>query len=232
MDLKVDVSLDRPDKIIEVHENLPIFPSYSVIIGAGSSGKTLMLCSLLHNISSVFKGRVIVFTNSHSDTLIHTVEKLDGVIHHSINSPKTGKNIIQEVLDYQMTLKEEGKKLKPILILLDDFVDDAVMNKRRSVLTKLYTMGRHANITTFTVSQSFRMLPSALRKLSHYYMIYGTGNTKERKAISEELSGMLSEKEFLKYYDDITKTKYNFLTVDNNKQRLLRNLEEVIWRRD
>lgn len=227
---KVDLTLDIPDPVIKIHEHLPIYPSYSVVVGSGGSGKTLMLVSLFEKIKKVFKGRLVVFTNSHVNTLIESVERLNGVIHQSIYNSK-GEDIIEKILSFQKKLKEQKQKLKPILIVLDDFIDNDIMNKRRSSLTKLFTMGRHYNVSVIVTSQSFKLLPSSVRKLSHYYFLYGTGNNTERKTIANELCGMLSENDFLDLFDDITSNKYSFMLIDTNKSRILKNMNEVVYKR-
>ena len=62
INLKISTKYDRPDRVTEIHPNLPVSPNYSIVVGAGSSGKTLMLVNLLHKIKSVFRNNFVVFT--------------------------------------------------------------------------------------------------------------------------------------------------------------------------
>lgn len=43
IDLRILTKYDRPDRVIEIHPNLPVFPSYSIVVGAGNSGQILIL---------------------------------------------------------------------------------------------------------------------------------------------------------------------------------------------
>ena len=54
LDLKVDIRHDIPDKKIVVHENLPVVPFYATVVGAGTSGKTVMLVNMIRWYKHVF----------------------------------------------------------------------------------------------------------------------------------------------------------------------------------
>ena len=227
LDLGVDVSLDVPDQTICVHDNIPVFPSYSVVVGTGGSGKTLMIVSLLEKIKPVFKGRLVVFTSSFTNTLNESVNRLKGKIFTTLHND-AGIDRVESILDFQRKQKAAGHKLKPFLIIFDDFISDRVFNKKRSVITKLFAMARHYNVSVIVTSQSFKLLPAAVRKLSHYFMLYSTANTKELKSIAEECSSYMSEKDFTKLFQETTAEKHSFLFVDCNNKRMLKNFDEVV----
>ena len=78
------------------------------------------------------------------------------------------ENLIEKLLDYQKSKKENGNPLKNNLILMDDFITDNSFNKRRSIFDKLYSMSRHFNISVITTSQSYTLMPSSIRRLVFY----------------------------------------------------------------
>ena len=79
-----------------------------------------------------------MFTSSYSNTLQKLIEDVGGRIYNTLEDEQ-GENRIEKVLKFQRERKESGLKLKPVLVLCDDFIDNSVFNKGRSVLTKCYS---------------------------------------------------------------------------------------------
>src|SRR5690348_10382033 len=93
---------------------------------------------------------------------------------------ENGENIIENVMKKQKE-RLNGKKKSNILVILDDFINDDVFNKKRSILTKLLSMGRHFDISIIIISQSWNLIPSSLRRMSGYDIIYKILNDDEKK---------------------------------------------------
>ena len=202
-----------------------------MVVGQGKSGKTLMLVNLIRHYKRVFKERIIVFTSSFSRTLFQLEEDLGAKIFNTIENDD-GINRLEALLKFQKDRKMSDEKLKPILLVLDDFCDNKMFSARKSVLTKIFSQGRHYGISIIITAQAIAMIPLSIRKLSQYNMFYRPMNTKERDVIVEENCGWLPEKEFEKLLMDITGTKYNFLLVDLNEMRMLKNFDEVVSRKE
>lgn len=162
IDLRIKTKYDKPDKVIEIHKNLPVFPSYSIVVGAGNSGKTLMLVNLLHKIKKVFRNNFIIFTHSQSNTMEQCCEKLGGVIYNSLED-EYGNDRIEQLMKYQTEQKKKKFKLRQVLIILDDFACDSVFNKRGSSVSSLYYRGRHCAISIICTTQYYKRLPKDIR---------------------------------------------------------------------
>lgn len=227
IDLKIKTKYDVPDKTFNLHPNFQIFPSYGIMCGIGASGKTLLACNICHSHKKYFKNNIYILSNTINDTLIKLCDDLDATLLHDIYD-EDGKDIILELIKYQQKLRKYGEKVEPILIILDDFIDSNIFNKKRSSILSLFTRGRHANISVLVLSQRYRLIPASIRDLSMYKYFFKPMNSKEKKAIVEENCGWLSPEEFEKIFDEITSVKYNFLLCDHKKYRLLKNFDEVI----
>jgi len=225
LDLKIDNKHDVPDQTFIIHENLPTLPFYATMSAIGGSGKTVAVLGLIRKYKSALKGKIMVFTSSHSNTMMKFAKDLDAKVYNSL-IPK-GKNIIKELMDFQVERKKLGK-MEPVLILLDDYITNSVFNSRRSPIVDLFTKGRHFGISIIVTSQAFNLIPLAIRKLSMINIFFQPFNTKELKTIVEENSSYLPEKEFEQMLMDITKTKYNFLVCDFQKHRYLKNFDSVL----
>ena len=227
INLKITTKYDRPDRVITIHENLPVFPSYSIVVGAGSSGKTLMLVNLLHKIKSVFRNNFIIFTQSSSRTMEECCAQLGGAIYDSIEDPD-GVDRIHQVMNYQKSQKRQGFKLRPVLIILDDYADAGVFDRRNSSVASVYYRGRHNNISIITTTQYYKRLPKPIRSLSHYKMLYRPMDTIELMGIAEENHLWMSQDDFISLMNRITSEPYAFLMIDSKKMKMQRNFEDVV----
>src|SRR5689334_5902580 len=129
LDLGIDTTHDYPEDIVLVHENLPIFPSYSVCIAPPKSGKTLMTVNFIHKVKKVFKGRIVIFTGNMCKTLFKLEETCGAKIFTSLYDSE-GNDRLQKIIDFQFKRKKNGEKLEQILIVLDDFANNKLFSKR------------------------------------------------------------------------------------------------------
>ena len=60
--------------------------------------------------------------------------------------------------------KQNYKKLYQILVIVDDFADEASFSRHSKLLHSLYTRGRHNSISTITATQAFTALSTLIRR--------------------------------------------------------------------
>lgn len=228
MDLTISTRFDKITKTIEVHPNLPKVPFYTLISGAGASGKSLALVNLIDKLGDVFKkGMIFAFTNSFCLTLTEIINKKKGMIFDEIIN-KNGMNRIEEILKIQKTRKENKLPLGHILLVFDDFITNSQLNKRRGIFTKIFSQARHYNVSIILTSQSYTLIPSPVRRLAMYCMVFKTGNLKERKSLIDELCNFVDENTFEAIYDTATQDRYSFLWCMINERKFLKNFEYVL----
>lgn len=228
IDLRIDPSLDIPDEVITVHKNLPVHPSYTIITGAPKSGKTLMITNLVHKLKKVFKGRIIVFSNTYSRTLGSLEKTCKAKMFDSLLDDN-GQDRIHKIMNFQKARKEAGLPLEPVLIIFDDFCDDKSFNKRQSSMATIFQRGRHNSISIIVASQNYNQIPLTIRKLAQNVCLFKAYNPKERHNILEEQSGWMNESQLESLMDNVWRTKHNFITLYHNELKVLRNFEDVIY---
>ena len=98
---------------------------------------------------------------------------------------------------------------KKVLIIFDDMIADIEYNKKfKKIIKELFYRARKINVSIVFIMQSyFRALKEAILNSTHYILMK-IGNKKELKRISEEKSGHLDYKGFLKIYNYCTKEPY------------------------
>jgi hypothetical protein len=180
--------------------------------------------NLLKYYKKYFKGNLIIFTKSRSGTLFLLKDKLNADIFHSLYDDN-GENIIEKMINYQNQLKEMGEKPDHLCIFLDDWILDNSFDKKRNIYEKLFSMGRHCLISTLITSQQYSLIPSNLRRMSWFDIIYKISNQNEKKMmIYEECSSLdMTEQEFEKIYNECVADKYNFMYIDKSKMKWQKN---------
>ena len=218
MDNEIDISihdLTIHDKTKELHPNLATVPFNMIMVAKSGGGKTNLIVNICRMYNKIFKNRVLVFTKSRNGTL-HSLEKSIGT-----NIFNENDNVIERTMAFQKSQKEQGKKLKNILVILDDWITDKSLNTRRNIYDKLFSMGRHANISVIITTQQYTLLPATIRRLAWYCCLFKISNTAERKIMISEMCNCIdkNETEFEQIYNDATAEPYSFLFINakNNK---------------
>lgn len=231
LDTTISTKYDVPSEILIVNEKIPVIPSYMIIVGTGGSGKTLLICNLAHMFKKVFKGRIVIFSGTANKTLLELEKSLGADMYYSILK-KDGTDRIQEIIDFQTLQKKNGNKIKNILIILDDYVNDKIMNKPRSSLTTCYSQGRHANITIITGTQKYTKLPTIVRSETDYTMLFPTDDITELKSIVDGNCMWLQPQEFERLFIETTKEPHSFLFLDKKQKVMRKNFGNIVNSKD
>jgi hypothetical protein len=80
----------------------------------------------------------------------------------------------------------------------------------------------------FNTSQSYNLLPAPVRRMSMYAILFGSGNTREKQTITQGLGLWLFEPEFETVFETANSDRYNFLIVQINERRFLKNFETML----
>jgi hypothetical protein len=223
MDLEIkDLSSKGKSNKITVHENLPVVPFYATVTGKSNSGKTNMICNMIKFYKKVFKKKhIFVFSKTYSDTF-NSIDGINTFTNHIID----GECIITELMKVQSKVKADNEKPQQILLIFDDYITDNSFNSRRSVFTKLFSMGRHYNLSTIVTSQEYLTIPSQIRRMSLYNICYKIYNADERNKFLRENQRTLSLDEFERLFDVATKEPYNFIYIDTLLDRVYHNFTQ------
>jgi hypothetical protein len=211
MDLTIS-DLTIHDPVITLDPRLPSVPLHMCVYGKSGCGKTnLLIMHIAKWHKSIFKNKTVIFTKSMNGSLYEIAKKLNGVIHNEIG------DVIDTIMDFQKTSEESGEKLKNVLLIFDDFISDKSLNSKRNIYDKLFSMARHYNISVIITTQQYTLLPSNIRRLSWYNIIYKISNTAERTIMIYEQCNSLdmTENEFEHIYRECVKEKYGFIYIDS-----------------
>ena len=159
-------------------------------------------------VKPVFKKRIVIFTQNLCNTLWKNAEKLGASLYTSFLD-ENGIDRIDKILEFQFQQKLRGEKLKHILIVLDDCANSKIFDKRKSSLSKLFTEGRHYNITTWINLQKPTQINPIVRD-NAMYKIYFKSTPRDTERIIKEDSFWMTEEEFEKVLRDATRKNHDF----------------------
>ena len=167
-----DIRTVKPidEKVFEFKQskyvNVPKVPFRSIILGPSGSGKSILLVSLILDISRDVFERVYVLSPSvNHDSIWEPVKKhvdteKGAAFIEDYNSSDSLKIIDTQRRVTRFMKEHKQKKLHNILIILDDIAGSPEIARHNKLLQSLYVRGRHAGISVITASQkSFILHP-------------------------------------------------------------------------
>ena len=203
------------DKLVNGKQKEGNWSFRMLIIGPSGSGKTntlLHLIDKLHPIDKIYlyakdlsEPKYEYLINKREQVGIEMLQNAKAFIEHSNNM----NDVFENINNYNK------KRNKKVLLVFDNMIAGIEHNKKfRKVIKELFYRARKLNVSIVFITQSyFRVLKDA-RLNSTHYVLMKIGSKKELKSISEEKSGHLDHKDFLKMYNYRTKEPYSFMLID------------------
>lgn len=199
-------------------------PFRCTIVGSSGSGKTSFVYSLLDDIYHKYFDLIYIFSmTSSSDDALNKIKCYDGEgpeIFHDFNLDDFN-DLIEEIQEEQENRKEEKKIPLRICMLFDDFITDKRLfnPQSRTTLDKLYTMGRHLNISVLVISQLYT---NALSKNVRHtnctqLVLYNLSNQNLDMVSREHTPAGSDEKNFKLFLQQTLGVPYQFVIVDYQK---------------
>ena len=191
------------------------WPFRMLIIGPSGSGKTNTLLHLINNLHPIDK--IYLYAKDiHEPKYEYLINKREQEGIKNLNDPHAFIEYSDDMSDVLDDINNHNKNRdKKVLIVFDDMIADIEYNKNfKRIIKELFYRARKINVSIVFITPSyFRALKDA-RLNSTHYILMKIGNKKELKRITEEKSGHLDYKDFLKIYNCCTRKPYSFMTID------------------
>ena len=198
-------------------------PFRLLIVGKSQlSGKTNLVGNLLLRkefYGGAFKGEDI-FVVSPSTKTDHKLK----VMLEQLDVPDSNviKGYNEEVLEliYEMLeadylqAVEEKKKPTPKIVLFDDMsYGGSLKNKTHGIIAKLFSNGRHLNISTIVTAQKYSDILTSARENATGLVLFSCTD-KQLELISEDHNYMQCKKQFKQIFRKVTDSKHSFMVVN------------------
>jgi hypothetical protein len=200
------------------------------IIAPTKSGKSVMILNYLKNVlmgysDNVFDEVYYISPTLPLDSTLKAVNDDETII--KITDDEDLENLDDILKDIMKSQREkDDDEREHVLIVLDDMIDYL---KKSKVLGNLTTKNRHLKISLIIVSQVFNSIPVKARKNGTCYIFSNIYNQKDLNDINEEIGSNFPD--FMDYYKEATKDKYNFLYCDMREMSLHHNFKKLLWRK-
>jgi hypothetical protein len=198
------------------------------IIAPTKSGKSVIILNILKNVllgysDGVFDEIYYISPTLELDETLKIINEDETII--KITDDEELENLDDILKDIMKSQKEKNEDdRKHVLIVLDDMIDYL---KKSKVLGNLTTKNRHLRVSIILVSQVFNSIPVKARKNGTSYIFSNIYNQKDLNDINEEIGSNFPD--FMDYYKEATKEKYNFLFVDVRSMSLWHNFKSLLW---
>jgi len=206
-------------------DSLPKHPANVMILGRCGSGKSCCLYSMLKDGYVTDKGKsifdeILVYLGTGDGVQAFKKLPCDNIAVMTEFDNDSFEAYLNDLKDHQMERLDKNKPPLNIAIVFDDMAAQCLLKPTKrgkaSPLEHLLITSRHeCYASIFFCSQIYKnsgfSTPIARNNMSHW-IIYDM-NRPEVKKMAEELSGYMSEDEFLKWYDQVHKKKHNFITI-------------------
>jgi hypothetical protein len=123
------------------------------------------------------------------------------------------EDVIKKLMDTQGKVKK--KERDQILLVLDDVLSDKEAEKSRFI-KRLYTLGRHYDISIILISQTSNVALTPAIKQNSDYLLYSRQNRYMLESIWSSVCNV-DKKSFIQWSEENNKN-YTFLVVDNTSQ--------------
>ena len=194
------------------------WPFRMLIIELSGSGKTNTLLHLIQNLNKTTPVDQIYLyakdlTKPKYEFLINN-RKNAGIKH--FNNPTAFIEYSNDMDDVFTNIDNYSKKRKQkVLIVFDDMIADIMSSKKfKAIIKELFIRCRKLNISIVFITQSYFRTPKDARLNSTHYVIMKIPSRKELQNITEENSGDIDFKDFLKTCKDYTSEPYSCMIID------------------
>jgi len=125
---------------------------------------------------------------------------------------------LEEILERQKrviaALKRDNKKKLPgIAIIIDDLADDRKATHGPH-LKQLFLRGRHSFVSTFVLTQKYRLLDNSIRINATALLVFRSRSEADREAILDENAGLVGRKKLEELLRHATEKPFQFLFVN------------------
>ena len=200
-------------------------PLRDIILGPSGAGKGILISNMILDIYKDCFDRIYLF--SPSIDVDKTWKPVKEYIEKSLKVNPDKEKIyfdhydaeaLQDIIATQHKVAEHMKaqnytKIFQILIVIDDFADDATFSRHSKLLHSLATRGRHSMISTIVSTQKYRAISNIIRVNATNLYIFRLRNAGDLEAWVDEVSAVADKKTLLQLYQLATAEPFSFLFI-------------------
>ena len=204
-----ETSLGEPDDILSVSEfaSRIKIPTSIAVASKRNTGKTFLISVLIRELLER-KAVDMVLIMSQTQHVNDDYKFLPPRLRQAFS-----EDVIKKLMDSQG--KVPKKQREQILLVLDDVLSDREAEKSRFI-KRLYTLGRHYDISIILISQTSNVALTPAIKQNSDWLLYSRQNRYMLESIWSTVCN-IDKRTFIAWSEENNKN-YTFLAVDNTSQ--------------
>jgi hypothetical protein len=136
------------------------------------------------------------------------------------------KELYQMLQDEYEEAKANGEKPQNKLIIFDDMsYNGALKSKQHGIINKIFSNGRHINLSIITTSQKYSDLLTSSRENCNGAIFFNCSN-KQLELIEADHNYLSTKKEFMNMFRQVMGEKHSFLVVNYTNPKEQRYLDK------
>ena len=200
----------------------PELPCRCIAYGPSGSGKSVLLQQLILDVYRGCFERIYIW--SPSIDIDHVWDPVKKYIKKELKVdtkeekcfyPTYNPKELAEVMDKQFKIaewmKNNGKNVFNILVIIDDFADDPAFTRNSKLLHQLYIRGRHSFISTITSVQKATTLHPLIRTQATHTFTFRLRSMQDLETWLNENSAVYDKKTLHRIYTAAVTPRFGFL---------------------
>ena len=231
---KVNLEFNNIDNLLskesfqEIHPLLPKRNFRMTVCGGSGSGKTSFIVQLITR-HLIVRGLYICAKHLDQPKMVYIIDfyrkmekDLSKKLKKEVSIIKVITNDLEEFPDVSDIEGEDN------IVIFDDMVMEKDPTNK---IVNYYIRGRHHNISSFYLSQSFFTVPKNIRLNTNIYALFNMVSLNEVSRIHREVASDLTKKQFIDIFNEAT-DGFNFLYIDTTHSKKIlkyrKNLDETL----
>ena len=191
-----------------------------VLYGQRRSGKTSWLMYFLWSQQAKFD-RVVCYSSTNFKG------EFQKYMNPNLCFPTYDEASLHAILEAQAATPED--KREKVLIILDDVLDQENQFRKRgnNALVRVYTMGRHYNISCIMCTQYAKSIPTSWRRNVDFAIIFYTFSSDMADIYYKEYGALLSRSQFYSILQQTTKEHMALCVRPCTKSRVIQDYYQI-----
>lgn len=127
--------------------------------------------------------------------------------------------------EYEEAVANKEKPVNKLIIFDDMSYNGALKSKQHGIINKIFSNGRHINLSIITTAQKYSDLLTASRENANGAIFFNCSN-KQLELIEADHNYLESKKEFMKMFRNVMNEKHSFLVVNYTNPKEQRYLDK------
>jgi DNA replication protein DnaC len=205
-------------KAQQLHKKLIKPPFVFLLVGSAGTGKSSLIWTMLSKWYKPYFDLLVIYNGvkDADDTYNSLADKKTTVLLRNEWDAQQFENFLNVLEDEQQKLREEGKRIRHVCLVFDDFITQNIMKASHvSILDRAVANRRHYGLSIILSTQSYKWVNRSFRCLNCSGIFLTGVNKDDLKMIAEEhATAEHTPNDIIKKYGKTMDKPYSVFVID------------------